>query len=85
VIALADTLSQIALFMQLHLGNPLGEEYWRACDDAGEAMQDVVEETFLAAYTNYRIGQVSWQSIHIEQNWAAWFSSQVMALPLDGH
>jgi hypothetical protein len=82
---MAGALGQIALFMQLYLGNPLGEEYWRCCDEAGDAMQGMVEETFLAACTNYRISKIPWQVVHISKNWAMWFSSSMMAVPLDGH
>lgn len=83
--ALSGTLAQIALFMELYLGNPLGEEYWDACDDAGDEMQYMVEETFLAACTNYRISKIPWQVVHISENWAMWFSSQAMGVPLEGH
>lgn len=82
---LSGTLGRIALFMELYLHDPLGEAYWLACDEASEEMMVDVLATFLAAATNYKISQISWQSIHIEQNWAIWFSSQVMGMPLEGH
>jgi hypothetical protein len=82
--ALSGTLAQIALFMELYLGNPLGEEYWTSCDEAGDEMQDMVEAAFLATATNHRITQVSWQAIHISDNWAAFFSSAMMYAPLEG-
>ena len=82
---LSGTLGQIALSMELYLRDPLGEAYWQACDEASEAMMVDVEATFLAAATNYKISQISWASIHISENWASWFSSQVMGMPLEGH
>lgn len=81
---LAGTLGHIALYMQLYLANPMGEEYWTECDKAGDAMQGVVEQTFLTACTNYRISKIPWQVAHVSENWQAFFGSQVMHSPLTG-
>lgn len=82
---LAGTLGQIALFMEVYLRDPMGEEYWRCCDEAGDAMQEDVETIFLTACMNFKISQISFQAMHVDDHWAAFFSSAVMAVPLDGH
>ena len=79
------TLRDIAIFMDCYLGDPMGCEYWDCCDMAGGNLDPIIHESFLASCANLKISQISWVAIHIEQNWAAWFSSQVIHLPLEGH
>ena len=57
-----------------------GELAWFFPDAAGVMMQDIY------GFANYVLPSVSnWEEAHVADTWKAWFESDKMAVPLEGH
>jgi len=85
IILMDGVIRDIAVIHELYLTDPIGLQYWLECNLAGDKLEPTMRQTFLASVLNNEMSKLSWIQMHINENWQAFFMSQVLHIPLEGH
>jgi len=85
IVLMDGVIRDIAVVHELYITDPIGLQYWLECNLAGDKLEPTMRQTFLASVLHNEISRISWIQMHINENWQAFFMSQVMHMPLEGH